>query len=165
MLDRVSGAGWGQRAVVKQRQQERHSMADDRVEGEHGIPVRARDARLQNEATIFDQRPREQKRDLAFLGLLAVGIAAGAGISALAAWVLAEIVGQHYSPFVYVVVAAVGASVLPGLTPYLSLARSDGADAGTVRWRGRRGQADTPIEGAEAADLARGAAPHGGRDV
>src|ERR1700712_2777403 len=115
-------------------------MADERVEGEHGIPVGAPGARLQTAGRVFDQRPREQKRDLSFLGLLALGIAMGAGISALAVWVLAEIVGQHYSAFVYILVAAVGAGVLPGLTPYLSLARSDGADAGAVRWRGRRGQ-------------------------
>jgi hypothetical protein len=140
-------------------------MSDERTEGEHGLPAEQPDKRLAHETTLIDQRPREKQRDLAFVSLIGLGSVAGAGVGALAVWVLAEIVGQHYSPFVYIVVAVIFAGAVPAIVPYLSLARSDGADAGIVRSRGRRGAADTPLEGAQALDEARGGAPRHGRDV
>jgi hypothetical protein len=140
-------------------------MSNERTEGEHGLPVQPPDSRLAHETTLIDQRPRERRRDRAFFSLVGLGMVGGAGAGALVVWVLAEIVGQHYSPFVYIVVAVIFAGVVAGIVPYLSLARSDGADAGAVASRGRRGAADAPLEGAQAADDARGSAPRRARDV
>jgi hypothetical protein len=140
-------------------------MERERADGEHGIPVRPAGERLEHEGTLIDQRPREKRRDATFFALVGLGMVLGAVVGLLGVWVLAEIVGKHYSPFVYVVVAVIGAGVAPAITPYLSLARSDGADATTVKSRGRRGQADTPIEGAEAVDQPQAAIPGRNRDA
>jgi hypothetical protein len=130
-------------------------MGDDPRRHEHGIRTRYEGDRLEHESAIVDQRPREKKRDLATWGLWALGMVAGAAAFALGLAIYAAIAGRHYSAFPYLLVAAIGAGVLPGILPYLSLARSDGADAGIVRSRGRRGQADTPVEGAQAVDAER----------
>ena len=82
----------------------------------------------------------------------------GAVLFAVGAWLLGTIADRHYSALVYIVAAAIGAAALAGILPYLSLARSDGADASTVRRRASGG-ADTPEDGAEAADQGRIAHP------
>jgi hypothetical protein len=127
-------------------------MATDPKAHEHGIPAKQAGDRLEHESAVVDQRPREKKRDLATWGLWALGVVAGGAIFALGLFIYAAVTGHHYSAFPYLLFAAIGAGVLPGIFPYLSLARSDGADASIVRSRGRRGQADTPIEGAQAVD-------------
>ncbi len=139
-------------------------MADDSRRHEHGIRARHEGDRLEHESAITDQRTREKKRDLATWGLWALGVVAGGAAFALGLYVYASIAGNHYSAFPYLLVAAIGAGVLPGILPYLSLARSDGADAGIVRSRGRRGQADTPVEGAQAVDVERVGRTAGGTD-
>jgi hypothetical protein len=127
-------------------------MTADPSEHQHGIPARQAGDRLTHEGALIDQRPREKKRDLATWGLWAMGVVAGAIAFALGLWIYALIADRHYSAFPYLLVAAIGGGVLPGILPYLSLARSDGTDASVVRSRGRRGQADTPVEGAQAVD-------------
>jgi hypothetical protein len=118
-------------------------------------PAKQAGDRLDHESTIADQRPREKKRDAATWGLWALGVVVGGAVFALALFVYASVAGRDYSVFPYLLVAAIGAGVLPGILPYLSLARSDGADATIVRSGGRRGQADTAIEGAQAVDAGR----------
>jgi hypothetical protein len=130
-------------------------MANEQTDHEHGIPAKHEGDRLQHESTLVDQRPREKRRDLATWGLWALGVVAGGAIFALGLFIYASVAGRHYSAFPYLLFAAIGAGVLPGILPYLSLARSDGADASIVRSRGRRGQADAPVEGAQAVDLGR----------
>jgi hypothetical protein len=127
-------------------------MSNDQTGHEHGIPVKHAGDRFQHESALVDQRPREKKRDLATWGLWTFGVIAGGATFALGLFVYALVAGRHYSAFPYVLVAAIGAGVLPGLLPYLSLARSDGADANIVKGRDRRGRADAPIEGAQAVD-------------
>jgi hypothetical protein len=92
------------------------------------------------------------RRNHATASLLAGGFVSGASLFALAVWVVSMIVGRHYSALVYVVAGVIGGGVGMGLLPYVSLVRSDGADAEIVASRGRRGRADAPIEGAEAVD-------------
>jgi hypothetical protein len=138
-------------------------MASDPPDHEHGRPVKQPGDRLERESTLVDRRPREKKRNAATWGLWATGVVAGGAVFALGLWIYALIADRHYSAFPYLLVAAIGAGVLPGILPYLSLARSDGADAGVIRNRGRRGHADTPIEGAQAVDTGR-AGSHAGSD-
>ena len=107
-----------------------------------------------NEPTLQDPRPREQRRNRNSLRLLAGGALLGAAIFAVAVWIVGTIVGDGYSPLVYVVAAVVGGGVGMGLLPFLSLARQDGRDAEIVKNR-RPGRADAPIEGAEAIDEGR----------
>jgi hypothetical protein len=111
--------------------------------------------RLEHESKLIDPRRREKKRDLATWGLWSLGAVCGAGLFSFGFWIYATITGTHHSVFPYLLLAAIGAGVLPGLLPYLSLARSDGADANVVQQRGRRGRADAPVEGAEAVDTGR----------
>jgi hypothetical protein len=130
-------------------------MSTDRHEHEYGIPAKQPGDRLQHESSLIDQRPREKKRDAATWGLWALGVVAGGAVFALGLGIYAVVADRHFGVLAYLLFAGIGAGVLPGIFPYLSLARSDGADAGIVRSRGRRGQADTPIEGAQAADTGR----------
>jgi hypothetical protein len=134
-------------------------MASDPTDHQHGIPIKQPGDRLERESTLIDQRPREKRRNVATWGLWGIGIIAGGAVFALGLWIYALIAGRHYSAFPYLLVAAIGAGVLPGILPYPSLARSDGADADIVRHRGRPGQADAPIEGAQAVDSRRSADP------
>jgi hypothetical protein len=75
----------------------------------------------------------------------------GAGLFALGVWLFGTLAGHHYSTLAYIVGAVIGAAVLAGILPYFALERSDGADASIVRQRAS-GNADAPVEGAEAAD-------------
>lgn len=127
-------------------------MPAERLEHQPGEPIRQPGERLEHEVGLTDPRPRERKRDRATFGLIFLGAVGGAGIFALGVWIAAMLVDQHYSPFVYLLVGAIGAAVVPGILPYLSLARADGADAEVVRERGRRGRADAPVEGAQSVD-------------
>jgi hypothetical protein len=127
-------------------------MANDETGHQHGIPARREEDRLEHESAIVDQRPREKKRDLATWSLWALGVVAGAAAFDLGLFIYGSIADRHFTFLPYLLFAAIGAGVLPGILPYLSLARSDGADASIVRSRGRRGQADAPVEGAQAAD-------------
>jgi hypothetical protein len=110
--------------------------------------------RMENEPRLDDPRPREHRRNRSSLGLLGAGLVLGAGLCALALWIVAMIVDQHYSAIVYIIVAFVGGGVGMGLLPFLALARQDGRDAAIVKQR-RPGRADAPIEGAEAIDEGR----------
>jgi hypothetical protein len=130
-------------------------MADQPTDHEHGIPAKREGDRLEHESALIDRRPREQKRDLATWSLWALGVVAGAAAFDLGLFIYASITDRHFTFLPYLLFAGIGAGVLPGILPYLSLARSDGADAGVVRRRGRRGQADAPVEGAQAVDTGR----------
>jgi hypothetical protein len=141
-------------AVASTRAKEK-CMANGQTGHQHGIPAKHEGDRLQHESTLVDRRSREKKRDLATWGLWALGVVAGGAAFALGLFIYASIAGRHYSAFPYLLVAAIGAGVLPGILPYLSLARSDGADASIVKSRGRQGHADTPVEGAQAVDTER----------
>jgi hypothetical protein len=149
----VSAGVSGERRLSTYRS--RGTMAHDQTGHEHGIPAKHEGDRLEHESTLVDQRPREKKRDAATWGLWALGVVAGGAAFALGLFIYALVADRHYSVFPYLLFAAIGAGVLPGILPYLSLARSDGADAGIVRSRGRRGQADAPVEGAQAVDSER----------
>jgi hypothetical protein len=118
--------------------------------------------RMANEPKLDDPRPREHRRNTSSLGHLIAGMVLGAAIFAVALWIIAMLVDQHYSALVYIIVAVVGSGVGLGLLPFLTLARQDGRDAEIVQQR-RRGPADAPIEGAEAIDEGRAARSGGHR--
>jgi hypothetical protein len=108
--------------------------------------------RMQHESRVGDQRPRERRRNRMARGLLVGGAVGGAVLFAVVVLIVRLIDGNGYSPLVYIVAALVGGAIGLAILPFLSLERADGADADIVRGRGRRGQADAPLEGAEAAD-------------
>jgi hypothetical protein len=110
--------------------------------------------RMENEPKLDDPRPREQRRNRHSLALLSGGLVLGAAAFAVALWIIAMIVDQHYSALVYIIVAVVGGGVGMAILPFLSLARQDGRDAEIVKRR-RPGPADAPIEGTEAIDEGR----------
>lgn len=126
-------------------------MSRQQLEDDYGSPVQRPGERLEHESRLGDPRSRERRRDLTAVELLGLGAVSGAGLFALGAWLLAMIADRHYSALVYIIAAAIGAAALAVILPYLSLARSDGADASIVRRRASGG-ADTPADGAEAAD-------------
>ena len=106
--------------------------------------------------------PRRERNHRA-LHLLAIGMTAGFALFAAGVWVASLIGDRHFPVIAYLVVGVIGSGIGLVLLPYIALARSDGEDAGIVRRRSRRGRADAPVEGAEAADEGRapaGAARH-----
>ncbi len=133
-------------------------MPREQFEDDYADPARRPGERLEHESRLGDPRPRERRRDLTTVELVGLGAVSGAVLFAVGAWLLGTIADRHYSALVYIVAAAIGAAALAGILPYLSLARSDGADASIV-WRRASGAADTPADGAEAADQDRVAHP------
>ncbi|MEO9175256.1 MAG: hypothetical protein ABI317_07045 [Gaiellales bacterium] len=127
-------------------------MSSQQFDGEHGEPARKPGDRMLHESKAGDQRPRERRRDHVAAGQLVGGAVGGAVLFVLVVVIVRLIHGAGYSPLVYIVAAVVGGGAGMVILPYLSLARADGADANVVRNRAPRGQADTPIEGAEAVD-------------
>jgi hypothetical protein len=108
--------------------------------------------RMQHESRVGDQRPRERWRNRIAGRLLVGGAVGGAAVFAVVVLIVRLIHGAGYSPLVYIVAVLVGGSIGVAILPLFALERSDGADADIVRERGRRGQADAPLEGAEEAD-------------
>jgi hypothetical protein len=130
-------------------------VSSQQFDREHGEAARKPGDRMLHESKVGDQRPRERRRDRVAAHLLAAGATGGAALFAVAVWIVSLIDGIGYSALVYIVAAVIGGGVGLAILPFISLARSDGADAETVRHRGRRGRADAPVEGAEAIDDAR----------
>jgi hypothetical protein len=130
-------------------------MSSQQFDANGGDGARKPGDRMEHEPRVGDPRPREVKRNHTAFGLLALGFVVGAALFALGVWIVSLIADRHYSTLVYIVAAVIGGGIGLGLFPYVSLARSDGADASIVKNRGRRGRADAPIEGAEAIDEGR----------
>jgi hypothetical protein len=110
--------------------------------------------RMENEPKIESRNPRERRRNRVSLAHLSGGMVTGAAIFAGILAIIAQLVGQHYGAWTYVIIAIVGSGVGSGIAPLLALARQDGTDNDVVSDR-RPGRADAPIEGAEAIDEGR----------
>jgi hypothetical protein len=122
---------------------------------DHGSASPDSDGRLRHEPGLVDPKPRERRWTLATGGLWVLGVVAGAALFALCLWISALVFDQHYSVLAYLIVAGIGAGALPGLLPYIAVARADGEDAEIVKRRTGRGTADAPVDGAEAVDTGR----------
>jgi hypothetical protein len=121
----------------------------DRIDG-----PREATGRMENEPKLDSRNPRERRRNRVSLAHLSGGMVAGAAIFSGILAIIAQLVGQHYGAWTYVIIAIVGSGVGSGIAPLLALARQDGTDNDVVSDR-RPGPADAPIEGAEAIDEGR----------
>ena len=110
--------------------------------------------RMDNEPKLDSRNPRERRRNRVSLAHLGGGMVAGAAIFAGVLAIIAQVFGQHYGAWTYVIVAIVGSGVGSAIAPLIALARQDGTDNDIVSDR-RPGRADAPVEGAEAIDEGR----------